>query len=89
MRQFKVGTALLVRQNGVRRRQAPIGRKYFTALPFRVIRVSFRSPGVLSFSGGAPLRGDPRLIAVIPVGMKAEELSSEIVSQNIMSIPKF
>ena len=44
---------------------------------------------VLSFSGGAPLRGDPRLIAVIPVWMKAEELSSEIVSQNIMSIPNF
>ena len=47
---------------------------------------SFAFPFV---SGGAPLRGDPRLMSVIPIGIVAEELSNEMDTQNVMSSPNF
>ena len=40
-------------------------------------------------SGGAPLRGDPRLMSVIPTGIEAEELSKEMDTRNVMSAPDF
>ncbi len=40
---------------------------------------------VLSFHGGAPLRDYPRLLSAIPIGIEAEELSSEIDTQKVMS----